>query len=182
MRAWIGNLAAYNNGSLVGEWVDLFPDADAMGAHIARICGDVEHYVADYDAVPNALTKMLGEYAGAQALADAATLIDAMRDACPDAVDVDDMLDAFLDCAGYGKSLADLADEAEEWVSDHFAGVFDTLTHFAEDILAENDALAAIPENLRNYFDFEAYGRDMELGGDVFTRRASAGLLVFWNH
>jgi antirestriction protein len=33
-------------------------------------------------------------------------------------------------------------------------------------------------ENLRNYFDFEAYGRDAQLGGDIYK----IGRYVFWNN
>lgn len=181
MQAWIGNLAAYNNGQLIGEWCTISDDADDNAAHIARICGDVEHYVGDFDSFPRALCAKIGEYVGAADLAACVTLMRAVRDATPDAVDVDDMLDCYLDAYGYGKSLSDLADDAEEWISDHFAGTYDTLTHFAESFMEDTGGLEGMPEHLRNYFDFEAYGRDMELGGDVNTSRVSGGLLVFWN-
>lgn len=181
MQAWIGNLAAYNNGKLIGEWVNLTDDADDMGAEITRICGTVEHYIADYSDLPRALTSKLGEYASGQDMADAVTVMRAMRDACPDAVEIGDMLDAMIDTIGYGKSLADLADEAEEWVSDNFLGLFDTLTAYGEDYCDESGILDSIPEQFRSYFDCEAYARDLELGGEIFTRRVSGGLLIFRN-
>jgi antirestriction protein len=182
MKAWIGNLEAYNNGQLIGEWIAIDTDENAIAEDFARICGDVEHYIADYDGLPHALTSKLGEYAGPQALAQAAQLMNAMESAAPRGVDAAELLDAFLDCEGYNKSLEDLADDAEEWVSDHFAGFHDSLEDFAAELLEDTGQLEAIPENLRSYFDFKAYGRDLELGGDVFTRRTSGGLLIFWNH
>jgi len=38
-----------------------------------------------------------------------------------------------------------------------------------------------IPENLRSYFDYEAYARDMKLGGDVWTAEHGGETWVFWN-
>ena len=38
----------------------------------------------------------------------------------------------------------------------------------AEQFVDEMGLLSEIPENLQYYFDYEAYGRDMELSGDVF--------------
>jgi hypothetical protein len=43
--------------------------------------------------------------------------------------------------------------------------------------------LDAMPENLRSYFDSAAFGRDMQLGGDVWTAEAEeGGIHVFSNH
>jgi len=40
-----------------------------------------------------------------------------------------------------------------------------------------------IPENLTHYIDHERMGRDMEMGGDVFTIAAGYGEIhIFWNH
>ncbi len=33
-----------------------------------------------------------------------------------------------------------------------------------------------------DYFDFEKFGRDMELGGDVWTADAPGGVYVFTSH
>lgn len=179
MKAWIGNLAAYNNGHLIGEWVSIGHDPKDTAREIARICGDVEHYVADYEGCSRALIAKLGEYAGAEQLAAAAELMRAMKDATPDAVDVDDMLDCYLDAEGYGKTLEALADDADEWVRDNFLGVFDTLTHWAESYAEDTGMLDGIPDAIARYFDFESFGRDAELGGDIRTSRTASGLLVF---
>jgi antirestriction protein len=180
MKAWIGNLADYNNGRLTGEWVLISPrDPADTAREITRICGDAEHYVADYDGISRALIAKLGEYAGADQLHTAAALMTAMRDATPDAVDVDDMLDCYLDAEGYGKTLEALAEGAEDWVSDNFQGVFDTLTHWAESYIEDTGMLNGADELLARYFDYEAFGRDAQLGGDIRTSRTDRGLLVF---
>ena len=51
---------------------------------------------------------------------------------------------------------------------DCYIGEFDSLTHLAEHLCDETGTLAEMPENLRCYFDFEKYGRDLQLGGDVW--------------
>lgn len=37
----------------------------------------------------------------------------------------------------------------------------------AEELLEETGQLSEIPENLRYYFDYEKYARDIRLGGDM---------------
>jgi len=74
-----------------------------------------------------------------------------------------------------------------EWFEDNYAGHWDSLEEFAEDLLDQTGDLTALPEGLRSYFDFDSYGRDLELGGDVFTIEATTtgylnGIYVFWNH
>lgn len=178
MKVWIGDLAAYNAGTLKGQWFDVSDDTDDNAAMIASVTAD-EHYIGDFDGFPRALSAKVGEYAGAEALAQCVTLMSAMRSATPDAVDVDDMLDCYLDDAGYGKTLAELIEDAEEWVSDNFLGVFDTLTHWAESYIEDSGMLQDVPELIARYFDYEAFARDAELGGDIRTSRTGSGLLVF---
>lgn len=42
------------------------------------------------------------------------------------------------------------------------------MSDVAEQYAEETGLLDSIPENLRYYFDFEAYGRDMEIEGNFF--------------
>lgn len=176
MKAWIGNLAAYNNGHLTGEWVAITDDADVMAAAIHRICGDVEHYVADYQDVPGAIVRKLGEYANADALAQAAALINAIN-----ADHAEDVATGILDSyvADNGDDLETMADGVADWVADNFLGQWDSLIAYAENYLDETGALDAIPEDLRGYFDVQAYARDLRHSGEVFTRETASGVLVF---
>ncbi len=61
------------------------------------------------------------------------------------------------------------------------SGRGNSLSDWVSDWLDETGELNAIPENLRNYFDYDAYARDLELGGDVFTVRHNGETWVFWN-
>ena len=207
MRAYIACLASYNAGRLHGEWVDVSTDPDENAANIARVLrsspypnvtltdpdtGETyasaeEYAVHDYDG-PRSLSVMLGEYPSAQRLADAARLleeIDARSGSGCDEPLAHAILEAMLD-DGPPADLGALADGADDWISDHLAGVAESLEDWCADFMEETGGLEGIPEALRGYFDFKAYARDMVAGGDVFTVSmdgfsTSGGVAVFWN-
>lgn len=49
-----------------------------------------------------------------------------------------------------------------------FAGEFCNARDFAEHLCDEQGTLDEMPEHLRPYFDYEAYGRDLLMGGDYW--------------
>ena len=113
----------------------------------------------------------------AQTIIDAEEIIAASLEATADYHGIDpDLLVAFVEMEGFN----DL-EEAVDRFQDQYAGTYDSLTDWAEDILEETGGLAEIPERLRYYFDFEKYARDCELGGDVYTISTNQGTAVFWN-
>lgn len=59
-----------------------------------------------------------------------------------------------------------------------YIGEFRSDTELAEHVVDDTGLLGEVPENLRYYFDYEAYGRDMRLGGDV----REYGGYYFWRH
>lgn len=71
-------------------------------------------------------------------------------------------------------------EDIAEAFSDAYAGTFDSLAHWAEDLADETGLLDSMPRHLRAYFDFEAYGRDCELDGSVWTADVPGGIAVFW--
>lgn len=89
----------------------------------------------------------------------------------------------FLDAEDFAALLEceDLdIDEAVEAFQDAYGGTFDSLARWAEDLAEEIGMLDSIPRNLHCYFDFEAYGRDCELDGRVWTADVPGGIGVFW--
>ena len=53
-----------------------------------------------------------------------------------------------------------------------------TMAEVAERYADETGLLESIPENLRNYFDFEAFGRDMSFEGQfIFTDKGCVEVL-----
>lgn len=55
----------------------------------------------------------------------------------------------------------------EEDFNNKYRGEYESWAAMAEDFLDETGALADVPEQLRNYIDFQAYGRDIRLNGDM---------------
>ena len=84
-------------------------------------------------------------------------------------------LAAYWDNIGGKDEMPDKA--TLEAAEDCYIGEFDSLTHLAERLCDDLGILDQMPENLRFYFDFEKYGRDLQLGGDVWENDG----FYFWN-
>lgn len=64
---------------------------------------------------------------------------------------------------------------------DNFAGKANSESDWAAEFLDDTGQLSEVPENLRNYIDFEAYARDARIGGNIVFARHDGELWVFWN-
>jgi antirestriction protein len=69
----------------------------------------------------------------------------------------------------------------EDDFSEHYAGEASSEREWVETWLEDSGLLSEIPENLRYYFDYDAYLRDMKLGGDVSFERIDGTVYAFWN-
>jgi antirestriction protein len=69
--------------------------------------------------------------------------------------------------AAYCENLGNWTREAVSDAEDDYAGSFDSPEDFACDYFEQTMTLESLPENLRYYFDFEKFGRDL-LMGDYF--------------
>lgn len=185
LRFYAACLASYNNGRLHGAWIDASDDVDAMEESVATMLRaspfpnvTVEHpetgddvpsaeewAIHDYDGLPSSL----GEYPKLQAIADYVELIEAADGRGLDADVVAAVVAHF--CGN--------VDEAKNAIEDNYAGGFDTLTAYAEDYIESTGMLDGVNDTIARYFDFESFGRDLELGGDVYTIRVDGTLHVF---
>jgi len=157
-QLYIANLAQYNAGRLVGRWIDADQDADDIRTEIAEFLestGGEEWACHDYDGLPSSL----GEWPDLDQVSTAASLVEEHDDA--------------------GRAYLELFD-SEQWSQDDFleryVGEFETRAALAEDLLESTGELSEMPERLAYYFDFDSYGRDMEVGGDVCRH----GCQWFW--
>jgi antirestriction protein len=185
LRFYAACLASYNAGILHGTWIDASTDTDEMQEAInemlrASPCPNVtvehkgkqvpsaEEWAAhDYDGAWN-----LGEYPGLDKIASYVEFIEAADEAgIPH-----DVAAKVLDNFG-----ADYLDDAKTAISDNFAGAFDSLEDWAEELENDLGELSNVPERLRGYIDFAAIGRDARLGGDIFDIEHDGRLYVFWN-
>ena len=155
LRAYITNLGKYNEGELVGQWVNFPCDEDDF-AEVLEEIGIDEHYeewfVTDYECDIDDVISELGEYTSFDELNGVAEALEAWDD--------DGLLaEAVIDIWGADALLETTPDDYMyfEAYDDEDIGYY---------LAEELGILDECPDNLRNYFDYEAYGRDIRIESD----------------
>ena len=149
IKLWIGDLAAYNNGTLKGEWVG-FESADQIRGEIERICGENEWAIMDSEA-PFKISEN------------------------PDLDEIEALANIYLEAPSDEVATAAIeyacgrADEAAEIV-ERFQGSYRNLGEWAEQDIEARGLLSGCDEIVQRYFDYDAFGHDAVLGGDVWTK------------
>lgn len=163
--AFITNLGKYNEGALVGEWVKFPTTAEELKKVFERIgigakddFGQTyeEWFITDYDCYVDGLYDLLGEYANLDELNYLASKLDDMSQ------DEYERFQAAMEIGDHTGSIQELINLMENLdcydiypdIHDH-----DDLGRY---YIEELDAMQ-VPEHLRNYIDYEAYGRDIAL-------------------
>lgn len=165
-RLYVGTYAKYNSGSIAGAWLNLedYSDRDAFLEACAELHKDEEDpelMFQDFEGFPRSY------YSESSAPPDELW----------DWIDLDDrerdMVAAYRDGINESASVDDIRDA--------FSGTFDSEANWAENFLDETGGLEGVPEHLKNYIDFAAYGRDARLGGDMDFVRFKGDLYAFHN-
>ena len=168
--AFITNLGKYNEGELVGEWVKFPTTAEEMKKVFDRIgIGQKddfgqpyeEWFITDYDCYVDGLYDKLGEYESLDELNYLASKLDEMSQS------EYEQFQAAMEIGDHSGSVQEIINLTEN------LDCYDVYTdiHDYDDLgrhyIDELDAMQ-VPEYLRNYIDYEAYGRDVALeeGGD----------------
>jgi len=152
LKGFITNLGKYNEGELVGEWIEFPITEDELEEVFERIGINEEYeeyFFTDWECE---FDTGLGEYESVEKvsnLAEALERVDA------------DTVEAIIEATGY--SL--------EYAIDHVDDVAfyqgQTLYDLAYDLVNECYFTKDTPEVLKNYFDYSAFARD--LGFDGYT-------------
>ena len=163
--AFITNLGKYNEGELVGEWVKFPTTAEELKEVFKRIgIGQrddfgqpyEEWFITDYDCYVDGLYDKLGEYENLDELNYLASKLDEMSDS------EYAQFQAGMEMGDHCGSLQEIINLTENLdcydiypdIHDH-----DDLGRY---YIEELDAMQ-VPEHLRNYIDYEAYGRDVAM-------------------
>ena len=170
--AFITNLGKYNEGDLVGEWVKFPTTPEEMQKVFERIGigqkddfgqPNEEWFITDYDCYVDGLYDKLGEYESLDELNYLASKLDEMSQG------EYEQFQAAMEIGDHSGSLQEIINLTENLdcydvypdIHDH-----DDLGRY---YIEELDAMQ-VPEHLRNYIDYEAYGRDIALEeGGEFT-------------
>lgn len=154
-RIYVACLASYNNGILHGEWIDADLSEEKIYEEIQKILKSSpiekaeEFAIHDYD---NFWEAELGEYPGIEIVAKVGEFL-----------------------AEHGRIGAKVIDycghdlkQARGMIEDRYYGEYSSLEDYAREYI-EN--CWNVPDHVEPYFDYERFGRDLELGGDVVTLR-----------
>lgn len=165
-KIYLTNLGKYNEGELIGEWVDLPATDDELEEVKARIgISDEpdengiyyeEYFITDYE---NDYGYKVDEYEDLDILNQIAEQLEDLDEEQKDAVH------AYTEC------VDDDIDRAVEAVTNGDYRVYydcNDMSDVAYEVVQECGYLEQMPENLRNYFDYEAFGRDLDIEG-TFT-------------
>lgn len=226
--AFITNLGKYNEGELIGEWVDFPIDEDDFDDVLARIgvsnepdeTGTYyeEWFVTDYECTLNGFDwQEFGEYPSYETLQEFGELVDSIDDvtAVDNAYEVtgdlqeaidgietgdiifydgisnesdlgwtiineiygddipEDLLERYFDFDMFGRDLSfdeyegddgEYVSAGEYWCGDENASDYDIGVSCVEQ-LGGTEGIS----NPDNYFDYEAFGRDLTFEGFTFT-------------
>lgn len=163
--AFITNLGKYNEGALVGEWVKFPTTAEELKKAFERIgigakddFGQTyeEWFITDYDCYVDGLYDLLGEYANLDELNYLASKLDDMSQ------DEYERFQAAMEIGDHTGSIQELINLTENLdCYDIYPDIHDN-DDLGRYYIEELDAMQ-VPEHLRNYIDYEAYGRDIAL-------------------
>lgn len=156
IRIFLTNLGKYNEGELVGEWVDLpVSDLSAVLKRIGINDRYEEFFITDYETnIPNL---NISEYAN----------IDELNDLASQIADMDEqqilIMSARLDI---GESIEDAVAGCDDGTVYDDCYTDQDLGYAIVDTLGGIDQIDK--ETLEMYFDYDGYGRDAKINGSFY--------------
>ena len=149
MAVYIANLGKYNEGYLVGAWFTFPIDEEDVKEKIGLNEQYEEYAIHDTDNFPIAI----GEYVSIEELNEMYEMIEELPDY------IVECLDEFISHYGTLEEVVEHKDDI------YYYPDCETMTDIAYYYIDELQALGDIPPSLQNYIDYEAYGRDLDMGG-----------------
>ena len=152
------NLEKYNEGELVytrlvlpATTEEIYAAYDEIGAADGTMYE--ESFISDYETDINGLS--ISEYAS----------IDDLNELAEELENFDEYeLEAFGAMLEYGYATDEALKKVQDGDYMYYSGCY-SMAEVAEQYADETGLLNSIPDDLRCYFDFESYGRDMEING-----------------
>ena len=152
---YLTNLGKYNEGELVGKWVSL-PTANGFEEHLEEIGINEEYeewFISDYETDIEGLE--VGEYDNIEELDELAAELESLDDYDAKA------FSAFIEC---GYSFNEALENVQNGNYRIYSNCQD-MEDVAMEVVKECGYLDQMPENLRFYFDYKAFGRDLDIEG-----------------
>ena len=163
--AFITNLGKYNEGELVGEWVKFPTTAEELKEVFKRIgIGQKddfgqpyeEWFITDYDCYVDGLYSKLGEYENLDELNYLASKLDEISES------EYAQFQAGMEMGDHCGSLQEIINLTENLDCYEVYPDIEDYDDLGRYYIEELDAMQ-VPEHLKNYIDYEAYGRDIAM-------------------
>lgn len=160
MKIYLTNLGKYNEGELLGEWVTLPASEEELEAVFERIGINEEYeeyFITDYETDVDGLK--IGEYDNLEELNELAETLE-------------DMSEEELEVVGVMLEDGCEFDEAIEKTENGDYRIYyncDDMSDVAYNIVEEDGLLNNVPDTVARYFDYEAYGRDLDIEGKFYS-------------
>ena len=160
MNIYLTNLGKYNEGELIGEWVELPVSQEELQEVFKRIGINEEYeeyFITDYECD----FYEVGEYENIDTLNEIAERLDELNET------ESKIVKAMMSECGY------TLDEAIEKVNNGDYMIYsdcNDMTDVAYQVVENCGYLNNVPETVSRYFDYESFGRDLGIEGTyIFT-------------
>lgn len=153
LKIYVTNLKEYNNGKIIGEWVSLPCEGLEEVLHKISNNGNDELFISDYETDISNLK--ISEYDDILQLNEIAEEIDNLSD------------DEVIALQAYLEQYNDIEQALEEVRQGNYTIYYDCddMSDVAYQVVNESGLLDGVPETIKGYFDYEAYGRDIDIEG-----------------
>lgn len=163
IRIYVACLAAYNNGTLHGRWINANQDAWEIWEEVSAMLKDSpiegaeEWAIHDYDGFEGV---SISEWEGFERVSEIA---------------------AFIAEHGQlgGKLIAYFGDlrDAQNAIGDQYAGEYRSTADFVQEMTEQG---TEIPESLQYYIDWNAMARDWEINDILTIETGFENIHIFW--
>lgn len=169
MKIYLTNLGKYNEGELIGEWVELPVSQEELKEVFERIGINEEYeeyFITDYECD----FYEIGEYENLDTLNEIAERIEELDE------NESKVAKALISDLSY------TLDEAIDKVNSGDYRIYsdcDNMTDIAYQVVEECGYLNNVPDNVARYFDYESFGRDLGIEGTYIFLDDSEVIEIF---
>lgn len=160
MNIYLTNLGKYNEGELIGEWVELPVSHEELQKVFERIGINEEYeeyFITDYECD----FYEVGEYESLDTLNEIAERIEELGE------EESEVVKALMSELGY--TLNEAIDKVNSGDYRIYSDC-DDMADIAYQVVEECGYLNNVPDNVARYFDYESFGRDLGIEGTyIFT-------------
>lgn len=160
MNIYLTNLGKYNEGELIGEWVELPVSHEELRKVFERIGINEEYeeyFITDYECD----FYEVGEYESLDTLNEIAERIEELGE------EESEVVKALMSELGY--TLNEAIDKVNSGDYRIYSDC-DDMADIAYQVVEECGYLNNVPDNVARYFDYESFGRDLDIEGTyIFT-------------